>query len=249
MQDPTHGSHSTNGNSFVFCHPAVNHIANRPRQGGFCGFHSITMMLSYLRGCGTAPKHPIYSSALPNILEIQELIENAWAIGIHSQAKLETGGIIGTRKYIGTPEAHACLQILDVPCFTEVIDSSRITGQACDAVIDRIKTYFLENKPKDNILGKPPVYFQRKGHSMVIVGFETWRERKLHYPGIGLVDSPHLDNLIVFDCAVPVPDAIKALRDGQNVNEKRRMGLMSKYRVSRYDLEDDKRFELVFLAV
>ena len=31
-------------------------------------------------------------------------LQNAWDLGINAQGRLETGGIRGTRKYIGTPE-------------------------------------------------------------------------------------------------------------------------------------------------
>ncbi len=42
--------------------------------------------------------------AVPSIFQIQEWIEAAWDQGINAQGRLETGGIKGTRKYIGTPE-------------------------------------------------------------------------------------------------------------------------------------------------
>ena len=44
------------------------------------------------------------SNAVPSIFQIQEWIEGAWDQGINAQGRLETGGIKGTRKYIGTPE-------------------------------------------------------------------------------------------------------------------------------------------------
>ena len=40
----------------------------------------------------------------PTIFQIQELIENAWDSGFNAKGRIETGGIRGTRKYIGTPE-------------------------------------------------------------------------------------------------------------------------------------------------
>ncbi len=40
----------------------------------------------------------------PTIFQIQDFIEAAWDAGINTQGRAETGGIKGTRKYIGTPE-------------------------------------------------------------------------------------------------------------------------------------------------
>lgn len=61
------------------------------------------MMASYIVGAGHAG-HQHFGGRLPTIFEIQELIEAAWDRGINAQARVETGGIRGTRKYIGTPE-------------------------------------------------------------------------------------------------------------------------------------------------
>ncbi len=48
--------------------------------------------------------HEKLNNAVPSIFQIQEWIEAAWDQGINAQGRLETGGIKGTRKYIGTPE-------------------------------------------------------------------------------------------------------------------------------------------------
>lgn len=45
-----------------------------------------------------------FGDRFPTVFEIQDLIENAWDMGINSHGRQETGGIKGTRKYIGTPE-------------------------------------------------------------------------------------------------------------------------------------------------
>lgn len=46
----------------------------------------------------------VFKGKVPSIFDIQEYIENAWDLGINSQGRIETGGIRGTRKYIGTPD-------------------------------------------------------------------------------------------------------------------------------------------------
>lgn len=45
-----------------------------------------------------------FNGKIPTVFDIQEYIETAWDHGINSQGRIETGGIRGTRKYIGTPD-------------------------------------------------------------------------------------------------------------------------------------------------
>jgi hypothetical protein len=61
------------------------------------------MMTSYIIGA-KSQGHQIFEGKIPTIFKIQDYIENAWDLGINSQGRAETGGIKGTRKYIGTPE-------------------------------------------------------------------------------------------------------------------------------------------------
>ncbi|KAI9850466.1 MAG: hypothetical protein M1838_005604 [Thelocarpon superellum] len=84
-------------------HPSVRHVGKMSREGGFCGYRNIQMMLSYIQGTrGTGHHH--FPGGTPNILHLQNLIEQAWDLGFNSIGRLETGGIRGTRKYIGTSE-------------------------------------------------------------------------------------------------------------------------------------------------
>jgi len=101
------------------CSPDVRHIFKMPREGGFCGYRNIQMLISYIQESRT-PGHEHFQEGLPTILKLQDMIENAWDMGFNSVGRIETGGICGTRKYIGTPEVrsiivndfwHACLII------------------------------------------------------------------------------------------------------------------------------------------
>ena len=61
------------------------------------------MLCSYItsvksQGCD------ILENKIPTIFDIQEYIETAWDLGFNTQGRIETGGIRGTRKYIGTPD-------------------------------------------------------------------------------------------------------------------------------------------------
>jgi hypothetical protein len=63
------------------------------------------MMSSYIIHAKSKGHEP-FRNAIPSIFQIQEWVESAWDQGISAQGRLETGGIRGTRKYIGTPEVH-----------------------------------------------------------------------------------------------------------------------------------------------
>lgn len=61
------------------------------------------MMCSYIIGANIKG-HQHFGGKIPSVFDIQEWIEAAWDKGINAEGRIETGGIRGTRKYIGTPE-------------------------------------------------------------------------------------------------------------------------------------------------
>ena len=68
------------------------------------------MMCSYIIGVESQGCESL-CGRIPSIFDIQEYIENAWDLGINAEGRVETGGIRGTRKYIGTPDVstrHFC---------------------------------------------------------------------------------------------------------------------------------------------
>jgi zinc finger-containing ubiquitin peptidase 1 len=85
------------------CHPVVQRISKTRQEGNLCGYRNIQMMISYLIGA-EAQGSRRFSHKLPSVLGLQDLIEEAWDKGINSEGRVETGGIRGTRKYIGTAE-------------------------------------------------------------------------------------------------------------------------------------------------
>lgn len=87
------------------CHPSAVHICKRPKEGGFCGYRNIQMLVSYMQGA-KAQGHAQFPPRTPGILVLQDLIEQAWDMGINDVSRIQTGGIKGTRKYIGTPEVR-----------------------------------------------------------------------------------------------------------------------------------------------
>jgi hypothetical protein len=82
------------------CHDETIQVYKVPGEGNhFCGYRNLQML----------PLQAQYS-----IPEIQDMIESAWDQGINKDSRIETGGIKGTRKHIGTsevvrPNAHSKL--------------------------------------------------------------------------------------------------------------------------------------------
>lgn len=118
------------------CHPLVQHVSKLKREGmdlcsrdneraswriltkcsgGFCGYRNIQMLISHIIGAQTA-RSELFGTRYPSILQIQDLIENAWDMGVNPHGRAETGGIRGTRKFIGTPEVRVALACVEGRC-------------------------------------------------------------------------------------------------------------------------------------
>lgn len=93
------------------CHPSVEHVSKLKKEGGFCGYRNIQMLVSYIVNNRSQGYHH-FKDKIPSIFQIQTFIEHAWDVGINSVGRAETGGILGTRKYIGTPEVRAIFTLL-----------------------------------------------------------------------------------------------------------------------------------------
>lgn len=66
------------------------------------------MMCSYIIKL-KSQGHEHFGVKVPSIFAIQNMIEHAWDLGINATGRIETGGIRGSRKYIGTPEVSDCI--------------------------------------------------------------------------------------------------------------------------------------------
>ena len=95
------------------CHPNVTHVVKMNKEGGFCGYRNIQMLISYIQDT-KSQGHESFRGRIPSILQLQDMIESAWDKGFSTTSRIETGGIRGTRKYIGTPEAQALLDSLNI---------------------------------------------------------------------------------------------------------------------------------------
>ncbi|PBP20510.1 hypothetical protein BUE80_DR008631 [Diplocarpon rosae] len=162
-----------------FCDPAVKHISKLRREGGFCGYRNIQMMCSYILGA-ESQGYEVFENKIPTIFQIQEYIENAWDIGINSAGRIETGGIRGTRKYIGTPDAQAMFCSLGIACDAQGLKTRPTSRPAYELLFRAVENYFLDGctdyGPKVRCTSLPSIYFQHPGHSMTIIGFEKMKD-------------------------------------------------------------------------
>ncbi|TIC99940.1 Zinc finger with UFM1-specific peptidase domain protein [Colletotrichum higginsianum] len=216
------------------CNPAVQHVSKLKKEGGFCGYRNIQMMVSYIIGDNAYGKDA-FKDRLPTIFEIQEFIERAWDLGINSQGRLETGGIKGTRKYIGTPEAQALFVSLGIPCIAQGFKDPE-PGKSEAKLMMAVEQYFRQgthSQPsKVTCTSLPPIYFQHAGHSLTIVGFE----RQKHGPV----------NLLVFDPMFRDPPALSRLI-GQTFKHKSADESLKPYRRGAKYLRRYREFELLRL--
>ncbi|KAF3935577.1 hypothetical protein ABW19_dt0203476 [Dactylella cylindrospora] len=163
------------------CHPSVKHVfKEHPAANGFCGYRNIQMMASYCQkvqvyGCGR-----LYGRRVPSIIEIQEWIEAAWDMGINSHGRAETGGVLYTRKYIGSSEVEAMFTSFGAKTIPHQFSEPNQQISALRHVWDYFSDEF-DHPEKVVQTDKPPIYFQHHGHSMTIVGIERYKDGSMSF--------------------------------------------------------------------
>jgi zinc finger-containing ubiquitin peptidase 1 len=222
-----------------YCSPATRHVAKMAKEGGFCGYRNIQMVVSYIRDAKAQGHQYFDDRKLPSILRLQDMIEHAWDLGINTLGRIETGGIKLTRKYIGTPEAQAFFQSLDIACDANAFGSHGDLA-AYENLLYAVAEYFIGYKVDDKnqkiiSTNLPPLYFQHQGHSMTIIGLE--------------VDKRGAMNLVVFDPMFNPSKPIKKLATGSSSRGiKDPQELMRAYRRDKVYLRRYKEFEILRLT-
>ncbi|KAK4143773.1 peptidase family C78-domain-containing protein [Dichotomopilus funicola] len=201
------------------CDPCVQHVSKFKREGGFCGYRNIQMLSSFIVETNFKG-HEHFKDSIPSIFQIQEWIETAWDQGINPQGRLETGGIRGTRKYIGTPEALAVLRLLNIPCGAQGI-KNREASKSEAQLMEYVEAYFQSGvqDPTQRIhqTKLAPLYFQHTGHSLTIIGFEKLQNgaKQLIVFDPSFRDSSYIVRLVGQTVTHPMPDlALKPYRRG-----------------------------------
>ncbi|KAI1410982.1 DUF1671-domain-containing protein [Hypoxylon sp. FL1857] len=161
-----------------FCSPATQRISKLKNEGGFCGYRNIQMLVSYIINTNS-PGAAAFGSNIPDIFQIQDLIEDGWESGINRAARDMVGVLRRTRKYIGTAEAQVLFDFLGIDhkehAYYNNVNGNSRSGET--GLYDRIEEYFMtapgvDMSAKIRNTAKPPIYFQHHGHSMTIIGIE-----------------------------------------------------------------------------
>ncbi|KAK3071535.1 hypothetical protein LTR53_008441 [Teratosphaeriaceae sp. CCFEE 6253] len=189
--------HDRNTEIAYLCDQSAVQVSKlHPTEGPFCGYRNLQMLcLSLVLALPpTSPAREQLQRKL-TIPQLQDLIEAAWAQGHNDTAREQLGGgIRGTAKHIGTPEVEALLLSLGVPCTGSAFKGPR----SCSEVLDAVEAYFSASNPAKtgvHVTSRLPIFLQRPGHSVTIVGIQRTKSGKRA--------------LIVFDPAWSPPALLK----------------------------------------
>ncbi|KAK3618570.1 hypothetical protein LTR56_024562 [Elasticomyces elasticus] len=143
-------------------------------EGQWCGYRNLQMLCLALQSVLPLPQK--LKEGKPTVPELQIMIESAWDQEINPHGRTQLGGIIGTTKYIGTSEAEALLLSLAIPCTGRKFEGKDTWSDVMDSVEEYYSASITSNvKTKDeagrvHITSRPPIFLQRPGHSVTIVG-------------------------------------------------------------------------------
>ena len=160
------------------CHSAARYVGKIKVKGkdegdNFCGYHNIQVLISYVHATEVQdPRH--FAGGIPTIWEMQCMIEDAWDHGFYESSRVQTGGIKGTRKHIGTPEVCilaskpiGCGKILQTSKPWSVVNTRLTYSQAqtlfrslnipCRA--DRFQNMYDGAKAYERLLDSVELYF------------------------------------------------------------------------------------------
>lgn len=202
------------------------------------------MQLSYVRSTKSAG-HERFEKGIPSVLGLQELIEEAWDGGFNAGGRVQTGGVRGTRKYIGTSEVQALFRSMGMECRAAVFPSSKKVEDgkpAYEELLDFVQEYFsigssANKSPTTGIVYNttlPPIYLQRPRHSLTIIGFA--------------LNTNGSRDLLVFDPASNPSKRMKALSlDPSKIRGQRPETLLKDYRRGARHLTRFRAFETLRL--
>ena len=97
------------------CTPAAVQINKLDNEGPyFCGYRNMQMLCLALGRSGVAAASELDLRQKLTIPQLQAMVEKAWDQGINSHCRIQTGGIAGSRKHVGTSEvlSHSCYSSL-----------------------------------------------------------------------------------------------------------------------------------------
>lgn len=212
------------------CTSVAVQVAKLPHEGPyFCGYRNLQTLCLAL-GASTSISAFEHKLTIP---ALQVLIEAAWAKGFNAHARLQTGGVKDTRKFIGPSEVEAVLLSFGVSCRGQAFTGRK----AWVHLLDALEMYFAASPtattlPPDKVTltTRMPVFLQRPRHSVTIVGIERNNRGKRR--------------VLVFDPAWRPPAAIS--KDGAGGKWEGRMAL-KRYRKSERYFKKFSAFEVLWV--
>ncbi|XP_070691376.1 zinc finger-containing ubiquitin peptidase 1 isoform X2 [Pempheris klunzingeri] len=154
-------------------------------RGWGCGYRNFQMLLSSLHRIDTYAPH-LQEKAMPNIPQVQKMIEEAWKEGLDPQgASHFNQRLQGTSAWIGATEIFTLLTSLRVRA--RIIDFHQPTGpnNTHPQLFDWVSQYFRQSSRSSRLPPRlihtslPPLYLQHQGHSRAIVGLEQRKNGSL----------------------------------------------------------------------
>ncbi|KAJ2496931.1 hypothetical protein GGH96_005476 [Coemansia sp. RSA 1972] len=152
--------------STVLCTKQTQLYLTMRDRGWACGYRNSQMLLSSLIPL------PILNT-VPQVIELQQMLEQAWNAGFDPDGYAQLGRVVNTRKWIGATEIYCILAHLGVRA--HIVDFHRATGAngTHPALFAWIVEYFTSgSKDERGFTNKHPLYLQHQGHSRTVVGVE-----------------------------------------------------------------------------
>lgn len=216
---------------------AVQVYKVRNEGGNFCGYRNMQMLCHSLPSTTAVPSNaPVDLTEKLNIFQIQDLIEAAWDAGHNCHGRVQTGGIKGTRKHIGTSEAEAVLLYLGIPCTGSVYAGK----EAWHDLLDAVEAYYSTTVPTSarsglHVTKCPPIFLQRPKHSITIVGIERRRSGKR--------------TLLAFDPAYFPPGVMREPAADVKIHTWRAKYVLAQYQKSERYLKKYNQFETLMVDI
>lgn len=210
--------------SWLICADPIALPRQQAREIGWsCGYENVRGILTALRQrqlAGVAHAQLELPPQHPSIRAVQALVAAAWRSGFDpvSAMQLQCGSFVGSRRWLGAPEALALLSSLRVHAWAVEIVERSGAGQALASALHA----YARRTPHARRL---PVLVQHEGHSRLAVGVGAngvvmLRDPADQAPGrVRCVPAAALDGqqfqLIFADCSRCLSDAEMHARKGE----------------------------------
>lgn len=161
------------------------------------------MIISYIIHANAAGAE-LFADDYPTIFQLQDLIENAWDHGHNSHGRLETGGIKGTRKFIGTPEVrnvqHSVGRVINLQAGSSIVlwVGNKVTASSQYQVEPTLITYRCTSRAfRDQNPGRAATLMLECVSGYFSQGVDKRKEKKVHRTCLAPVYFQHQGTLIV----------------------------------------------------